>query len=172
MQPKVAVMTVRTLPRDSAARRGAIVVVATPGRGLTAHASSGGVATAFEPDLFDGDWGYGPYFHQTIVNRQGSWYQVPIDALPGPAWLNAVEWSGAADVQDVDGIISTPQGDMVVLGIADRELRVRPEQPADMWCESGEPPPLKPWKEIRIPFRELFNPTGHLLITRKYTRGC
>jgi hypothetical protein len=172
MEPKVAVMTVRAAPRDDAPVTGTIVVVATPGRGLRAYASAGGLATAFEPDLFDGDWGYGPYFHQTILNRQGSWYQVPIDALPGPGWVNSAEWTDTADVRDVDGIISTPWGSMVVLEKDNGALRVRPEQPADMWCESGEPPPLQPWKESRIPFRDLFNPRGHLLVATKYTRGC
>jgi hypothetical protein len=49
---------------------------------------------------------------------------------------------------------------------------MRPEQEADMWCEAGEPPPLKPSEEIRIPFEALYDGKGHLLLTTKYKRGC
>ncbi len=172
MQPKLATITVRDTPAAAGRVKGTILVTYAPGRGLSAQTSAGGKASAFVPDLFDADWGYGPYFHQTILDRQGSWYRIPIDALGGAGWVNSAEWTDDADVKPVDGIVSTPRGDLVVLGWTDRALRARPEQPADAWCQSGDPPALKPWQEIRIPLSELFNPGGHLLVTVKYKRGC
>ena len=99
----------------------------------------------------------------------------------GPVWVNAEEWSAirgeTGHVQLIrtlhrGDIITTPRGDMVVLGVDARVLRLRPQQQADMWCEPGNPPAPAPWKEIRIPFVELFDAAGHLLIRYKYTRGC
>lgn len=41
-----------------------------------------------------------------------------------------------------------------------------------MWCKVGTPPPLAPWQEVRIPFDQLVDSKGHLLISYKYKRGC
>lgn len=172
MQPKLATITVRETPTAAGRVKGTILVTYAPGRGLSAQTSAGGRVTAFVLDLFDIDWGYGPYFHQTILDRQGSWYRIPIDALGGAGWVNAAEWTDDVDVKPVDGIVSTPRGDLVVLGWTDRALRARPEQAADAGCQPGEPPALKPWQEVRVPIAELFDPRGHLRVTVKYKRGC
>jgi hypothetical protein len=173
LEPKVQVIFVRAQPRDDAPLLGTISIVALPGRGLRAFASAQGTATPFTPDLFDVDWGYGPYFHQTILERRGSWYRVPIESLP-PGWIDAATWTDSVDVQTVHAgdIIRTARGDVTVLAVGKGELRVRPEQDADMWCGTGKAPPLTRWDEVRIPFRELLDRRGHLLITKKYTRGC
>jgi hypothetical protein len=90
---------------------------------------------------------------------------VPVPSI-GEAWINAQDWNDAGPhdwqnyikhMVDAGDIIETRRGDMVVPGIENRVLRVRPEQPADLWCEGGEPPAQTPWKEIRIPFAELFD---------------
>jgi hypothetical protein len=60
----------------------------------------------------------------------------------------------------------------VILAVERDVVRARPEQPADMWCEGGDPPPLKPWTEVRIPRRTLYGRTGHLLISPSYMKGC
>lgn len=182
MEPKVAVIPVRSAPRVDARRVGEIVLLAAPGRGLRMFASAGRVAQRFTPDLFDEDWGYGPYFHQTILARRESWFRIPVP-LMGAGWINAEEWSDRGELgSEKTGprtetvregqIITSPRGDMFVLGIENRVLRVRPEQDADMWCEAGTPPPLAPWQEVRIPFDQLFDSKGHLLISYKYKRGC
>lgn len=176
LEPKLTVIPVRAAPEAGARRLGEIVVVALPGQGLKAFAAAGSLAAQFTPDLFDQDWGYGPWFHQTILTRRGSWFRVPVSAI-GPGWINAAEWStpgadsGVKTVEAGD-IIITPRGDMFVLGVGEHVLRVRPEQKSDMWCQAGDPPPLAPWQEIRIPFDELFDAKDHLLIRYKYTRGC
>ena len=79
MEPKVAVIPVRAAPQVDGKRLGEIVLLAAPGRGLRVFASAGRVAQRFIPDLFDEDWGYGPYFHQTILERQnhGFAYRFP-----------------------------------------------------------------------------------------------
>ena len=128
----------------------------------------------FQPDLFDGDWGYGPYFHQTFLERRASWFRLPAEPFPNGTWINATELGDEPELRLLEGedIVSGPFGDLWILSIQQDVLRARPEQEADMWCKSGEPPPLRPWQELRIPLRDLYTPTGHLRVHSKYTRGC
>lgn len=176
-ETRVLVIPVTVAARADAARLGEIVVVAGPGRGLEAHLSTGGQALPFAPDLFLADWGYGPYYHQTILARRGTWYLVPLPVL-GAGWIDGETWRGEREsrvnveaVQAGD-VITAPHGDLVVLGIQGRVLVARPEQPADMWCEPGKPPAVAPWRELRIPFEELFDSAGRLLLSYKYMKGC
>jgi hypothetical protein len=178
LEPKVAVIAVRAEPRPGARRVGQMVVVALPEKGLRVFAGAGSQATPFSPDLFDADWGYGPWFHQSILARRGSWLRIPVPSV-GEGWIDANDLGGRDDpapnaivtVRKGD-IVTTPRGDMFVLGVENGVLRVRTEQVSDMWCQAGDPPPLAPWQEIRIPFKELFDSRRHLRISYKYTRGC
>ena len=183
LEPKLTVIPVRSEPNRAARRVGEIVVLALPGHGLKAFASSGPMAVQFTPDLFDPDWGYGPpWFHQSVLGRRGSWFRIPVRSI-GRGWINMEDWvvrdtllpeGAGVSLQTLQkgDIVTTPRGDMLVLGVENRVLRVRPEQKSDMWCEGGDPPPVAPSKEIRIPFEQLLDAQGHLLIKYKYTRGC
>ena len=187
LEPKALVIPVRSEPRPDARRLGEILIIARPGRGLSAFSSadhskrsirSDRTAIRFTPDLFDSDWGYGPWFHQTILARRGTWFRIPVPSI-GPGWINAEDWNEPADFPantalgliktvDAEDILTTPRGDMYVLGVENRVLRVRPEQDADMWCGGEQQPPLKSWQEVRIPFSELLDSKGHLLLKHKY----
>jgi hypothetical protein len=163
-------------PTEKAAQAGSVRLEATPGRGLKAFyvPRSGGAGTEFTPDLYDSDWGYGPYFHMTFLERRTTWFRLPEGPFPANTWINAAELGGDPEVRGLEAgeILRGSLGDLYVIGMEQGVLRARPEQEADMWCGSGQPPPLKPWKELRIPFRDLYGPTGHLKIHIKYTRGC
>ena len=176
LAPKVHVVRLWAGPTDAAASAGSLVVIATPGKGLRALfvSAKGGAATEFRPDLFDGDWGYGPYFHETFLERRGTWFRLPAEPFPNGTWLNAADFGGEPELQllGTEEIVSSPAGDVVVLGIEGNVLRARPEQDADQWCQPGDPPPLRAWQEVRIPIGDLYTPTGHLRLHKKYTRGC
>lgn len=179
LEPRVLVVPVRAGPERDATRLGELVLVARPGRGLRIHASAGGVVEPFTPDLFLEDWGYGPpYFHQTILERSGSRFRVPLPVM-GAGWIDAADWLGGdgegvhVEVLQRDGsVITTPHGDVVLEGIENGVLRLRPETEADMWCRTGDPPQVDPPPEVRVPIAELYGPGGHLLLTYKYMKGC
>jgi hypothetical protein len=133
---------------------------------------SGGAPLEFETDLAMQDWGYGPYYHQTYLERRGSWFLLPRDPFPEPTWFNAADLGDAPHVLRLPEMVNTPRGTLVVLKVRPDGIRARAEQPPDMWCEGGEPPPLKPWVELRIPRRELYDRRGHLRISPAYLRGC
>ena len=176
MQPKQHVFQLRSAPRETATPKGALVILATPGQPLRAYYRPAGKVAGipFIPDLFDADWGYGPYFHQTFLERRGSWFLLPVDPLPSPAWVNIPEPQVrlVREFQETREVVETQRGDLIVLGMNRRSLRARLAQDADMWCQSGDPPPLKPWKEIHLPVETLYGPTGHLRLDIKYKRGC
>ena len=176
LRPKQDVIPLWSAPHATATPEGSLVIQAMPGRGLRAYyrPPHGGPVTEFVPDLFDPDWGYGPYFHQTFLERRGTWLLLPAAPFPRPAWVNLRDFADDLQVRllKIGEIIKAPGGDLVVLGMERGVLRARPEQEADMWCKAGNPPPLKPALEVRIPLEELYSPTGHLLVGIKYTRGC
>lgn len=176
LEPRLYETTLRSEPRASATPAGTIVIKATPGRGLRAfYRSAPGAATAqFIPDLYDFDWRYGPYFHQTFLDRRESWFLLPATPLPQPAWIDLSEFGGSANLRllQIEDIIRTPIGDVVVLNVEVGAVTVRPEQEADMWCEEGDPPSLQPYEEIVIHTQDLYSESGHLLVDIKYTRGC
>jgi hypothetical protein len=173
--PMILAFPVMREPDPGAERLGTVIVSAVPGSGLTAHYVPAGETRAqpFPPDLYDRDWGYGPYFHQPFLKREDGWFLLPEDPFPGPVWVQI----GRAEEPRVERlyageIIRTAVGDMVVLEVTDGSVRVRPEQPADMWCEEGDPSPLEPFEETLLTSADLYDHRGHLTIRPKYLRGC
>jgi len=175
MAPKSHVIQLRRGPSERAAPAGLLLIVAVPGRALHSFyaASTNGAATEFRPDLLDSDWGYGPYFHETFLERRGSWFRLPEVPFPRNTWIDMTQFGSEPNVVALadEHIVSSPLGDLVILGIEGGVLRARPEQETDMWCDL-DPPPLLPWQELRIPLRDLYTSTGHLTVHTKYTRGC
>jgi hypothetical protein len=173
--PAIFALPVMREPDPGAERLGTIIVSAVPGSGLTAHYLPVGEsrAQAFTPDLCDRDWGYGPYFHQTILEREDGWFLLPEDPFPEAVWVE-IGRAGEPRVERpyAGEVVGTAAGDMVVLEVVDGSVRVRPEQPADMWCDEGDPPPLEPFKETILTPADLYDQKGHLTIRPKYLRGC
>jgi hypothetical protein len=176
LAPLVRVFTARIEPSDEAARIGDIIVVATPGRGLSAHVRIGDDAepVPWRPDLFDVDWGYGPYMHQTFVTQYGNWFLLPREPFATPVWLEVsadeigprIREIGAGDIVELDG------AGWFVIGADAQGLTLRPEQPADMWCEEGDPPAIEPDPGRRFDRADLLDESGHLRLRPKYLRGC
>ena len=161
-------------PNASAPSRGSLLLIAAPGKGLRFFyvPVSGGAPREFQPDLTLHDWGYGPYFHQTYLEQRGTWFLLPQDPLPAGTWLNARDLDEEPHVLSLSGIVDSPRGRVVILAIDGDLVRARAEQPADMWCEDGNPPALKPSTELRISKRDLYSRTGHLLVSPSYMKGC
>lgn len=178
MAARIFVIRLFSRPSIAAPSAGAVLLLAAPasGEGLRAFfvSEEGGQAAPLVPDLFDPDYGYGPYFHETFLERRGNWFLLPEGPFKKGTWLNGDDLGAEVQVQplEIETIVTSPQGDLFVLGMEPGFLRARPEQPSDMWCRVGPAPPLQPFKELRIPFGQLYSSTGHLLLHKKYTRGC
>lgn len=157
---------------------GTLLVTAVPDRGLTAAFLPVGAyrAIPFVPDLYDPDWGYGPWFHQSVLAARDGWVELPADPWPEPVWLEPeILFDGRTLRQVTAGdILTTPRGDMVVEGIEANGIRIRPEQPWDGPCESEEKPSGR--RETPTAFLmandELRTTAGHFRFSLKYLRGC
>jgi hypothetical protein len=174
LSPRTWTLDVREHPSLSSARTGSIRITATPGSGLTfAYAGQDGTVQ-FLPDLFDADWGYGPYFHQTYRDRRGSWFELPKGPLPGPGWIDMSRLGPVPDVRDIEAgqVYLLNSESFFLIGIREGSVTFRPEQPADQWCREGEPPALTPFQARTFPVRELYDADGHLILKIKYLRGC
>jgi hypothetical protein len=140
------------------------------------HASyvgpEGGGGRPIVPDLYDPDWGYGPYFHMTVGERRDNWVRLPVDPFPPSTWLDA-NHMGDMPFRRLapEDIVTSPAGDVCVLAFEPGVVRARPEQERDMPCDD-QPGPVAPFTEIRLEGSTLFTPTGHLRLHVKYTRGC
>ena len=176
LEPRLLEIRLRRAPEAGAAPAGIIVLEARPGRGLRAfyRAEARAPATQLVPDLYDVDWGYGPYFHQTFLERRGSWFLLPAGPLPQPAWLDLGEFGDDSNVRMLQAgdIVTAPVGDLFILGVDVGSMRARLEQQADMWCEAGYPPPLSSYEEVLLTPEDLYSGSGHLRVKIKYTRGC
>jgi hypothetical protein len=175
LTPAISVYPLHREADASSPRIGDLVVAAIPGRGFSAHFRPAGSSRAapFEPDLQLRDWGYGPYFHQTVLAQQGDWFRLPPHPWDGPVWVQ--RGSDGEDslirVQAGDIIELAGDGSYVVAAEPDA-LVLRPEQPADMWCDAGEPPPIVVTPVRRVSRAELSDAVGRLVFRPRYLKGC
>ena len=174
--PSIRVLDLRHEPDSTSTRAGELIVVAVPGRGLSAHFRLDGSQQAVQltPDLFLQDWGYGPYHHQTLAAQQGDWFQLPRGPWPESVWIRKPgEVDAPTSIYVLPGdIIEMGGAGWFVLAAEQDVLVLRPEQPADLCCREGEPPPLEPAETIRRSRGELRDSMGHLVFKPKYLKGC
>ena len=176
LAPAVDVYSLYAEPNESSPHLGDLLVQAAPGRGLTVQYRPVGSETAvsFVPDIYLQDWGYGPYFHQTIVQREGDWFQLPSEPWEVPVWLqrgSATARPSIIYVQPQD-IVEVGGRGMYVVAVEDDALLLRAEQPADLWCREGAPPPLISDEPVRYSRADLVDTRCHLILQPKYLKGC
>jgi hypothetical protein len=173
-------LTVRLWSEPSSASPGvgSLLMIATPGHGLSAFfiaQDSVAAPVKVDPDLYDPDWGYGPpYFHLSIVEDQRPWVRLPEGPFPKNTWLNIDDISTELITEwlAVGSIVRSPFGDLFITRIDSTGIVARAEQAPDMWCAPGEAPPPKLAPDIVLPRDSLFTPAGRLRVHVKYTRGC
>ena len=126
------------------------------------------------PDLFLQDWGYGTYFHQTVSEQSGNWFKLPRGPWSKEVWVQReCESENSTLILIQPGNIIEMDGSSWFVVAAERDaLFLRPEQPADLWCEEGDPPPVTPVEPTRFTRQELLDPDGHLVFRLKYLKGC
>ena len=162
-------------PENTSEMAGEIIIAVEPGSPFIASfKDTGGTIMDFEPDLYVEDWGYGPYFHQTILEKKEDWIKIPLGSLETPVWINP-----EASIKHLD-IINIAEGHVYMLGaesifitkIEGDVISFRLEHPSDMWCDEGEPPELEASETKKININELYDTNKHLKLDIKYKRGC
>jgi hypothetical protein len=158
------------------AASGWIVITATPGEGLAAAYVDREKTSSisFTPDLYDQDWGYGPYFDQTFLDYSNGWFLLPRGPFPVPLWAN-IGWTiGEENIRAVvpGEVYLLGDRSIVIERVALEEISAREEEPRDMWCEEGVPPQRSKGSTFSFRPEDIISPDGHLLLKLKYTRGC
>jgi len=162
-------------PRTNSPKVGELVIEFVNGRGFTfTYVSQKAEKISFKPDLYESDWGYGPYYHQTILSLQNEWVLLPKIPFENKVWANLKEPLGGFDIKTIEqGMIYKLDNRSIYIIKTDKNsVTVRDEQEADMWCEGGNPPPIEKYKPETILFEDLYDVNKHLKLKVKYTRGC
>jgi hypothetical protein len=176
MEPLVKVLPVRRSRSIAAPSVGEVILIAVPGKGLTAHINTDDreEAPRWTTDLYDPDWGYGPYLHQTFLAREGNWFLIPAGPFDEPMWILLESGHAYPEVMEIrSGDILDFEGEgWFVIEARHEALTLRREQDSDMWCQPEDPPPVTPAPTRTLTRSELSDAQGHLLIRPKYLRGC
>lgn len=164
---------------------GSIHIDFTPEKGLVFTLALGDAAPVpFTPTVFDPDWGYGPWAHQTLAAHDGEWYRIVLPKAPdgyAAAWVHApqadvagFEPYDAVRIGDDAYILHSIEGDAVHLV---RESDVLEGAPEDEVCERVFATDDRYIKTITkpetvIPFTQLYDGSCQLKLRVSYTRGC
>ena len=183
LTPRAWRIAVRKEPDVNSEEIGVIEITATPDDGLIPGSQVGLTAAfrptasdspiPFVPDLFDRDWGYGPWFHQTALDRKDHWFRLPKNPLPEPGWISADDLGEEPHVVrlQVGSVYILDDRSITIVGSDSDTVRIRNEQDGDFFC-GDDPPAIEPADIARIPYKDLYDKDGHLRLKKKYTRGC
>jgi hypothetical protein len=145
-------------------------IIYVPGEGIRAVLMQKKRSFSFVPTVHDVDWGYGPWFHATLLDQRGAWKEIALPQIKS-GWV-ALPEAEVLHVAEKGKVYSLHNRHIVVIDSTDSSLTVRDEQPSDMWCEAGEPPPVAAFKARIIPLSRLYDDQCNLLVLPAYTRGC
>lgn len=176
LKPILLSIPLRSKPDGQSSPRGSIEIEAIPGDGIRAfyRPPEGGRRQKFTPDLFLNDFSYGPYFHQTMLDRQGNWVKLPPHPFPAPVWIHLADLEGEPDFIFLESgmIVTFQERGYVIEDVKPTFVTLRKEQEADMACNSRIPPPRKPMPRAKVPLADLYDEDMHLLLDIRYPKGC
>ncbi len=162
-------------PRNTSEKVGGLSITVKPGSSFVASFKDNkGKIRDFEPDLYDQDWGYGPFFHQTVLERKHDWIRIPIRSLDTPIWINPRDRIRNLDIITVaEGVVYMLNAESIVITKQEGDtVFFRIEQQSDMWCNDGTPPKLNASEVKQINIQQLYDSRNHLILDIKYKRGC
>lgn len=156
---------------------GALIVRYTPGDSITFFINAEGFMRPFTPHVHDPDWGYGPWAESSLLDKDGAWIKVALPYLPGgllAGWINlpSARIHDVTDESDRVYEIGDNKTLSVITGRTKNTLDARDSQDSDMWCEAGDPPPLKAFTTRSYSLDELYDDSCQLLVWPAYMRGC
>ena len=162
-------------PRNTSEKVGEILITVKPGSSFIASFKDNKRKIRdFEPDLYDQDWGYGPFFHQTVLERKEDWIKIPIKSLDTPVWINPRDNIKYLDIITItEGVVYILDAESIVITKKEGDtVFFRIEQQSDMWCNTGTPPKLNASEVKKINIEQLYDSHKHLILDIKYRRGC
>lgn len=148
------------------------------GSGLSARYNSKNVENTsgvIEPHIHDSDWGYGPYFHITVLEINAGWVKLQLFKSGKPVWANFGAAFGANNIAfhklNRDNIYTYDNEGIVVEQFNNDSIVVRDEQPVDMSC-GDESFKFEPYQTRLIQRSRWIDENGRSRFNVPYTRGC
>lgn len=132
---------------------------------------------SLEPEIYDSDWGYGPWFHTALLDREGDWLKIPMPIfktgwikMPQATILSYLPQAGEDDSLKI--VVEIAERSSVILGQKEGRLVARDEWQNDMPCGNDLTGPPPPFQERLLKMSDLYDQSCRILIKPKYTRGC
>jgi hypothetical protein len=163
---------------DSASQKlGTIIMFARENLYAEYRAEGENKSVEFWPDeSANRDWGYGVQFHQTYLDKKGTWYKLPAKPLPKPGWVDmSLVTKTPDDRKDIDGNFLDSGWPVIVLGIAadGTGLCIRSEERWDFSCGDRFSDEEITLDRVQvIPWKDLLDKDGHLTLHIAHPRGC
>lgn len=170
-------------PDSDSVSVGKIEVRYTINVGLTATLFSGGFSEKkiIEPHLYEQDFSYSPWYHLTVLGREGGWVKIKADENAESAWGNFAAAFGSKNLFFLHlsrGSILTWINDsgenesIFVEHVNPESLIVREEQDVDMYC-GNDALTHEPYTTKMIPMSSWINlERGISRFNISYSRGC
>gem|GEM_PF-2502006 len=191
LHPRTWILPLHEGPGPSTPSLGSLIIVATPGEPVRPMVLPEGEVEAvpFDLDIYDPDFGYGPWFHQTLLAEEDGWYLVPAEPLGGPVWVGLEQaiprpeifrlqpdwiYQTRGELAGRPGVAS-PDGATTLVSVETDGVLLRPRLHRDMPCGLDEPEEEQDVADpvpVRVPFADLYDESGRLLLRIRYTRGC
>jgi len=148
------------------------------GPGFTAkyqHSESDAPLLDIEPHLYDRDWGYGPYFHLTILDRKNDLIEINFSEKIGPVWGDFVAEFTLGDiaVESINrgSILNYEKRSIYVEHIDPDNLVIREEQEVDVSC-GNDSLRYATYETELLAKKDWIDSSGVSNFRIKYTRGC
>lgn len=127
----------------------------------------------YTPTVYDSDWGYGPWYHATLLDARENWMRVALPVI-GAGWIEKKDGVRPLPMMESGHHVFAWQGRGVVVENVDTAagtVLLRDETAADSVCGDGAPegPPVQ---ATQIPFAAFYDRHCELSIIPKYLRGC
>lgn len=169
LAPQVDVIPFYDAPDGTQA--GALHIAYTPGQGIAGAFTRGGELTPFTSVVYDADWGYGPWFHATLLDERGPWKRISLSGI-GAGWVNLPQARPVDLSADKSRVYSIGGRNVMIMAATGAGLTIRDEQPGDMWCEGGKKPETGPFEAETVTVHDLYDAECVLRLVPAYPRGC
>lgn len=171
LTPQVDIIPLYDQPGEEQA--GALHIAYTPGQGMSGAYTRGGMLTPFTPSVYDADWGYGPWFHATLLEeKDGGWKRIALPDGVGVVWVNLPDAEPLDFLWDEGKVYKFGDRSIVMLSADTAHLEMRDAQPVDMWCGQGKRPVLQDYTAQLVDISVLYDAGCNLRLSPAHPRGC
>ncbi len=166
-------LDVFTEPNRNSEKLGLIKVSGNPDEGLTFFYidEKNSTSIRFYPDMYQEAYDYGPYIHQTVLDRKGNWFLLPKIPFDRNVWV----YIANPDVLELEigEVYFFNKKSITITNIGKDKIEFRHELPSDMDCGEAKKNVFKDKVQTRsLECKGFFDLNMHNKLIIKYMKGC